>query len=83
MTAPGKSRSYRIETEAQARAAISKVKNHGTAAERKKVFAAVKVKYPNLAQRSTTIPTKSGSGRRKGQPAGARNKAAPRKTKAK
>lgn len=79
MTAPGKSRSYVITTEAQARAAIAKVQAHGTAKEKAAVHRKVREKFPAVAKASTKQPTRTGTGRRTGQPNGTRNKAAPRK----
>jgi pyruvate kinase len=72
MTAPGKSRSYPTTTEAQARSSIRKVAAHGTAKEKRNVFAAVRAKHPDLAKRSTIVPTTEGPGRRRGQPKGKR-----------
>lgn len=44
------SRSYPINDEAHARNALARVAQHGTAAEKAKVRAAVKRKYPNIKQ---------------------------------
>lgn len=63
---------YPINDMAHARNAIARVGQHGSPAEKAKVYAAVKRKYPALAERSTVIPTRKGSGRRVGQPKGSR-----------
>lgn len=44
---PGK-RKYPIQDKAHAIAALARVKQHGTPAEKKKVRAAVRKKFPNL-----------------------------------
>lgn len=64
-----KQRKYPINTIGRARNAVSRVQQHGTPAEKKKVYGAVKRKYPALARRSKVIPTRTGTGRRTGQPA--------------
>jgi hypothetical protein len=66
---------YPIPDVSHARNAISRVRQHGSPAERRMVFAAVRRKFPALAKRSTVIPTKTGTGRRYGQPARTRNTA--------
>ncbi|MFF8544821.1 hypothetical protein ACF060_31545 [Streptomyces werraensis] len=53
---PGK-RAYPIHDKAHAKAALSRVKQHGTKAQQKKVRAAVTKRYPGLK--------KTGGGRRK------------------
>jgi hypothetical protein len=53
-------KSYPVNTVARARNAISRVGQHGTTAEKAKVYAKVKSTYPALAKRSTVIPTKGG-----------------------
>lgn len=67
-------RKYPIGDQAHARNAISRVGQHGTAAEKRAVYGAVRRKYPSLAKRSTVIPTRGGTGRHHGQPKGATNK---------
>lgn len=67
-------RKYPIPDVKHARNAIARVRQRGTPAEQAKVFAAVKRKFPALAERSSVIPTRRGTGRRVGQPAGARNR---------
>lgn len=73
MTAKGKSRTHVITTEAQARKAIAKVQAHGTKKEKAAVHAKVRSKFPHVAKASTKQPTRTGTGRRKGQPNGTRN----------
>lgn len=65
---------YPVDSLARAKNAIARVEQHGTPAEKKKVYAKVKAKYPALAKRSGVIPTATGTGRHTGQPKGARNK---------
>ena len=43
-----KQRKYRIDDKAHARNALSRVSQHGTAAQKKQVRAAVKKKYPSI-----------------------------------
>jgi hypothetical protein len=50
------------------------VQAHGTAAEKKAVYSAIRSRYPSLAATSTVIPTRGGSGRHYGQPVGSRNR---------
>lgn len=73
MTAPGKARKFTITNEAQARAALAKVQAHGTAKEKAAVFRQVRTKFPAVARSSTIQPTRTGTGRRAGQPKGARS----------
>jgi len=49
---------YPIPDLAHARNALSRVQQHGSAAEKRMVKAAVKRKYPGLAKRSSVIRTK-------------------------
>lgn len=51
---------YPIDTLARARNALSRVQQNGTPEEKRKVFAAVKKKYPELARRSDLIDTDGG-----------------------
>src|SRR5262245_28247100 len=70
----GKGRAkYPVNTMARARAAISYVTRHGSAAEKKAVYAKVRSAYPALARRSTVVPTRTGTGRHYGQAKGTRN----------
>lgn len=46
-------RKYPIQDIAHARNAMSRVRQYGTAAERKKVYSAVAKAYPGLAKRSS------------------------------
>lgn len=64
---------YPLTDTAHARNAIARVNQKGSPAEKAKVYAAVKRKFPALAERSTVIPTRKGTGRRIGQPKGSRN----------
>jgi formyltetrahydrofolate synthetase len=73
-------RKFPTDTPAQARASVKKVKEHGTKAERARVFAQVRKKHPDVAKSSVTVATKSGTGRRVGQSHGARNKTATKST---
>lgn len=50
-------KSYPCDTMARARNAISRVGQHGTAADKAKVYAKVRSTYPALAKRSTVIKT--------------------------
>lgn len=63
----GKPGKYPINTAGRARNAIARVQQHGTPAEKRSVFAAVKRRYPGIANRSKVIPTRKGPGRRIGQ----------------
>jgi len=47
---PGKKK-YRIDDKAHARNALARVAQHGSPAEKKKVRAAVKRKYPSIGKR--------------------------------
>ncbi len=47
---PGK-RAYPIQDKAHARNALARVSQHGTAAEKKKVRAAVHKKYPSIGKK--------------------------------
>jgi hypothetical protein len=49
---PGK-RKYPIPDEAHARNALARVAQHGTPAERKKVKAAVKKRFPSIGKKKT------------------------------
>jgi hypothetical protein len=60
---PGK-RKYPVHDIAHARAAIQRVRQHGSPAEKRRVFAAIRRRYPALARRSTVIPTRTGTGLR-------------------
>ncbi|HEY7413926.1 MAG TPA: hypothetical protein VH593_01940 [Ktedonobacteraceae bacterium] len=64
---------YPIHDQAHARNAIARVNQHGSPAEKKMVYSAVKRKYPALAKRSGVIPTRTGTGRHHGQAKGTRN----------
>jgi hypothetical protein len=59
-------KSYPTDTIARARNALSRVGQHGTAADKGKVYAKVKSEYPALAKRSTVIktPKPKGKGRK-------------------
>lgn len=61
-------RAYPVNTPGRAKNAIARVQQFGSTGEKKKVFAKVKKRYPAIANRSRVIPTKTGSGRRYGQP---------------
>jgi dihydrodipicolinate synthase/N-acetylneuraminate lyase len=65
---------YPINTLPRARNALARVAQHGTPAEVRMVHAAVRRKWPALAQRSTVVATRTGTGRRHGQPKGATNR---------
>jgi hypothetical protein len=65
---------YPCNTLKRARNAISRVGQHGSAAEKRMVYAKVRARYPSLAKRSTAVPTRTGTGRHHGQPKGTRNK---------
>jgi len=65
---------YPINTAARARNAVARVNQHGSAAEKKLVYAKVRSRYPALAARSTVIPTRTGTGRHYGQPKGTTNR---------
>ena len=58
---PGK-RKYPIPDKAHARNALARVAQHGTPAERKKVEAAVKKRYPSLDRSSKKGPQGSKKG---------------------
>jgi hypothetical protein len=58
---------YPLDSLARARNALARVAQHGTPAEKRMVHAAVRRKYPALAQRSSVIATRSGTGKRKPQ----------------
>src|SRR5262245_17261799 len=71
----GKGRAkYPVNTLKRAKAAISYVGQHGSAAEKAKVYAKIRSRYPALANRSTVVPTRGGTGRHHGQPKGTRNR---------
>lgn len=59
---------YPLDSLARARNAIARVQQHGTPEEKRRVFAAIRRRYPALARRSNVIPTRTGPGRRYGQP---------------
>lgn len=65
-----KQRKYPINDAAHARNAISRVGQTGSASEKRAVYAAVKRKYPALAERSTVVPTRRGTGRHVGEAKG-------------
>jgi hypothetical protein len=65
---------YPVNSPARAKNAISRVSQHGTAAEKKMVYAKVRSRYPALAARSAVIPTRSGTGRHYGQAKGTTNR---------
>lgn len=54
---------YPVDTMARARNALSRVGQHGTAAQKADVYRKVKAEYPALAKRSSVIKTK-GNGKR-------------------
>lgn len=64
---------YPINSAARARNAIARVRQHGTPAEKRMVYAKVRSRYPGIAARSSVIPTRGGSGRRSGQRRGKRS----------
>jgi hypothetical protein len=76
VTAKGKARRHKVTSPAAAKKAIAKVQAHGTKKEKAAVHRKVREKYPHVAKASTKQPTKTGTGRRVGQPNGARNKRA-------
>jgi hypothetical protein len=65
---------YPINTAGRARNAIARVQQFGSPGEKRMVFAAVRKRYPGIAKRSGVIATRTGSGRRYGQPKGTRNR---------
>ena len=65
-------RKYPIPDLSHARNAIARVQK-GYSSEKAAVYAAVRRKFPALAERSTTVPTKSGPGRRYREPKGTRH----------
>lgn len=67
-------RAYPINTPGRARNAISRVQQHGSAADKAKVYAKVRARYPAIAKRSTVVPTRGGTGRRYGQARGTTNR---------
>lgn len=67
-------KAYPVNTPGRARNAIARVQQHGSAADKRKVYAKVRAKYPGIANRSTVIPTRSGTGRHHGQAKGTRNR---------
>lgn len=69
---PGR-KAYPVTSVAQARNAIVRVQQHGSASDKRAVYAKVRSRYPALAKRSTVVPTRGGSGRRHGQPVGSRS----------
>lgn len=56
---PGK-RKYPIHDKAHARNALSRVAQHGSAAEKKQVRAAVRRKYPSIGKRKKTTRRRRG-----------------------
>lgn len=64
---------YPISSIGRARSALSRVQAHGTAKEKQMVYAKVRSRYPSLANRSSVVPTRTGTGRHFGQPRGTRN----------
>jgi hypothetical protein len=67
-----KQRKYPIPDASHARNALARVAK-APAATKAKVYAAVRRKFPAMAERSTVVPTKGGPGRHFGQPKGTRN----------
>jgi hypothetical protein len=63
-------RKYPINTPGRRKNAIARVQQHGSPAEKRAVFSAIRRKDPGLAKRSSVIPTKGGSGRHYGDPIG-------------
>lgn len=55
---------YPIPDIRHARNAIARVRQFGSPAEKRMVYAAVRRRYPGLAKRSSVIPTRTGSGKR-------------------
>jgi hypothetical protein len=68
-----KQRKYPIHDLKHAKNAIARVQQKGSPATKRKVYAAIRRRYPALAKRSSVIPTKGGSGRHYGEPAGTRH----------
>lgn len=68
-----KKRKYPITDGKHARNAIARVTQHGSPAEKKAVYAAVRRKFPAIAKRSTVVPTKTGPGRHFGEPKGTKH----------
>ena len=67
-------RAYPVTSLPQARNAIARVQQHGSPADKAAVYSKVRQRYPALAGRSTVVPTRGGTGRHHGQPAGTRNR---------
>jgi hypothetical protein len=67
-------RAYPINTPGRARNAIARVQQHGTASEKRRVYAKIRRRYPAIANRSKVIPTRTGTGRHFGQAKGTSNK---------
>lgn len=67
-------KAYPINTPGRARNAIARVQQHGSASDKKAVYAKVRAKYPGIAKRSAVVPTRSGTGRHHGQAKGTRNR---------
>jgi hypothetical protein len=65
-----KARKYPITDAKHARNAIARVTQHGSPAEKRAVYAAVRKRHPSVAKRSTVVPTKTGPGRHYGEPKG-------------
>lgn len=61
---PGK-RKYPIHDKAHARNALSRVSQHGSPAEKKRVRAAVRRKYPSIGKKRSTSRKRRSGGRRK------------------
>lgn len=71
----GKGRAkYPVNTAGRARNAISRVQQHGSAAEKRMVYAKVRSRYPAIAARSSVVPTRGGTGRHYGQAVGTTNR---------
>lgn len=64
---------YPINTPGRRKNAIARVEQHGSAAEKRAVYSAIRRRDPGLAKRSGVIPTKGGKGRHYGEPKGKRH----------
>jgi hypothetical protein len=67
-------RAYPVTSVKQARNAIARVQQHGSASDKRAVYSKVRSKYPALAARSSVIPTRTGRGRHHGQAIGTTNR---------
>lgn len=67
-------RKYPVNTIGRARNAIVRVEQHGSPAEKRAVYSAVRRRWPSLAKRSSVIPTSTGTGRHYGEPKGTRHR---------